>query len=501
MTEISKYITIIRPEFMSFCKDACRAAAFNHLLYRIAGKAKTQPREKIQAGEVLFYAKTELLTAEMSDAWGVCKVRKEVNELINMGLVGKTKDPDWGANRTKHFFFGSDQCEVFLKCCEENHVCFVHLDLPDETKHLIYLSLANDKSIECSCEKGRANDKSIECKSYIHQMEAMNVSDANDKSIEAITKTTTKTSNKDNSKEEGTYGAGATDNPAPSGTDVPTPAPDASDEPYQPDFAAHEKSIRIASSTPEEAHGDDLTHPDRVVGPGVVSAHDMAQHRSQGTPQSPARHTGHDVRLQPARTDQASSSGCAERGAGTARTGTAGHGMNSATVGPAGEGGYTQEKPVQATLMGTPETKKPASARTRKTTSEKKSEPLTIPPMDAEWNTTTCLRLFDAWRGAPLLAKHQLMDASHCAKGLAENYTRQQVELARRWMIERDPYWSPKPSAVDVCTVARHIHQVLADIEAARKAKRSAALPAANPEIEALRAIARRYSAPAEGTL
>src|SRR5258708_5822550 len=172
MTEFSKYIIIIRPEFMPFCKDACRAAALNHLLFRIAYKCKDQPKEKIQAGEILWYAKTELITSEMSNAWGVCKVRKEVKALTDAGLIGLTKDPNWGTNRTKHFFFGSEQCQVFLDLCEKHNVCFVHLDLPTEVKHLIYLSNANDKSIKCTCETTNkaenqgANDTSIECKSY-----------------------------------------------------------------------------------------------------------------------------------------------------------------------------------------------------------------------------------------------------------------------------------------------------------------------------------------------
>ena len=206
--EISKYITIIRPEFMAFCKDACRAAALNHLLFRIAYKCKGQPKEKIQAGEVLWYAKTELLVSEMSDAWGVCKVRKEINGLIDMGLFGKENNPTWGADRTKHFCFGSKQCQVFINLCEQHNICIVHLGLPAEVVHLIYSSNANDKSIKCSCSEGEnveANDKFIGCKSYKHQMETIDISDANDKSIEAITKITTKITTKDNNQEESTY--------------------------------------------------------------------------------------------------------------------------------------------------------------------------------------------------------------------------------------------------------------------------------------------------------
>ena|SRR5258708_4385576 len=173
MSEAVEFITIIRPSFMRFCKDACRAAAFNHILFRIAGKCKDQPKEKIQAGEITWYGSNEQITSEMSHAWGVCKIRTEINALIKIGLFGRSSNPTWGVDRTKHFFFGTEQCDKFLQLCQEHNICVVHLDLCDEVKHLIYSSNANDKSIKCICVN--------------HQMQAMNISDANDKSIEAIT--------------------------------------------------------------------------------------------------------------------------------------------------------------------------------------------------------------------------------------------------------------------------------------------------------------------------
>jgi hypothetical protein len=187
MIEASKFITIIRPEFMTFCQDACRAATLNHLLFRIAGKCKDQPKEKIQAGEILWYLKNEDITAEMSHAWGVCKVRKEINVLIKMGLLGCRSNPTWGVDRTKHFFFGTEQCAVFLKFYDDMHMCFVHADLSDEVKHLIYSSNANDKSIKCKC--------------VIHQLQVIDVSDANDTSIEAITKIDYKEDTKNTNKD------------------------------------------------------------------------------------------------------------------------------------------------------------------------------------------------------------------------------------------------------------------------------------------------------------
>lgn len=173
MSNEVEFITIIRPSFMRFCKDACRAAAFNHILFRIAGKCKDQPKEKIQSGDITWYASNELITEEMSHAWGVCKVRKEINELLTMGLFDRRNNPQWGADRTKHFAFGTEQCQKFLDYCEECSICVVHLGLSPEVTHLIYSSNANDKSIKCICS--------------IHQMETMDISNANDKSIEAIT--------------------------------------------------------------------------------------------------------------------------------------------------------------------------------------------------------------------------------------------------------------------------------------------------------------------------
>jgi len=157
---------------MQFCEDACKAAALNHLLFRIAGKSKDQPKEDIQAGNILWYAKTEQITEEMSNAWGVCKVRKEVNGLITMGIIGRKNNPEWGADRTKHFCFGEKECRKLLEFCEMHQICVVHLKLPPEVMHLIYSSNANDKSIKCICA--------------IHQMELIDISNANDKYIEAI---------------------------------------------------------------------------------------------------------------------------------------------------------------------------------------------------------------------------------------------------------------------------------------------------------------------------
>jgi hypothetical protein len=170
-------VVIIRPSFMKFCLDGCRAAVFNHILYWIARKAKDQPKEKVQNGEITWYATTEEITEDLARAWGVCKVRNEVNALVEMGILGRSRNQKWGADRTKHFSFGKDQCAKLLDLCRQHGVCLLHIGLPDDVTHLINLSNANDESIKCACPDTGANDRSIECIRSIHQMETIDLSE------------------------------------------------------------------------------------------------------------------------------------------------------------------------------------------------------------------------------------------------------------------------------------------------------------------------------------
>jgi hypothetical protein len=190
LSDSKELVTIIRPSFMKFCQDGCRAATFNHILYWIARKSFDEkvPREKAGTDEITWYATTEEITEGMSHAWGECKVRKEVNNIIGMGIIGRGSNPAWGADRTKHFYFGPEQCAKLLSLFQEYTICLYCLGLPSEVVQIIHLSNAKDKIMICKCLK--------------HQMEMMNVSDASDRSIRAITKDSTKVTSKVTNKEE-----------------------------------------------------------------------------------------------------------------------------------------------------------------------------------------------------------------------------------------------------------------------------------------------------------
>src|SRR5437667_8858610 len=58
-------VVIFRPSFMKFCQDGCRAAVFNHILYWISRKAKDQPKDLVQNGEITWYATTEEITEDL----------------------------------------------------------------------------------------------------------------------------------------------------------------------------------------------------------------------------------------------------------------------------------------------------------------------------------------------------------------------------------------------------------------------------------------------------
>jgi hypothetical protein len=179
---MSEGIVIIRPSFMKFCEDGCRAALFNHILYWIAWKAKDQPLEAIQAGEITYYATTEELVEHMAGAWGYQKVRREVNELIVMGIIGKGKNLTWGADRTKHFHFGKEQCQKLLEFCQKYEINLFGIGLPAEVIELI-------KAVRQFTDQSNANDQLVNCPEH---KQFTDQSNAIYQSVGAITKVTTK---------------------------------------------------------------------------------------------------------------------------------------------------------------------------------------------------------------------------------------------------------------------------------------------------------------------
>ncbi len=88
------------------------------------------------------------------------------------------------------------------------------------------------------------------------------------------------------------------------------------------------------------------------------------------------------------------------------------------------------------------------------------------PLAEMAWGTRKCLLMFDEWRGAPLIGKYKLGQASECAKGLAANYSEEQVRQARDAM-EIDPYYIGRGGA-DVCDVANNISKYLKKLERKR---------------------------------
>jgi hypothetical protein len=204
-------VAFVRSSFVKVCESSgCRAAALNHILYWIGKKAINETRENIQEGKVMYYATSEELTNGISNAWGVCKVRKEVNTLVSTGLLGRGKNPTWGADRTKHFFFGKEQCAKLLEICNKEGICLLHIDLPKEIVHLIKSSNANDKSIKCLCHPPKKEEEQMidlsngqsgcEHNSSEQMMKSsdhlIDPSLANDEIIGAITKVSTKVTTK-----------------------------------------------------------------------------------------------------------------------------------------------------------------------------------------------------------------------------------------------------------------------------------------------------------------
>lgn len=141
-------VVIIRPSFKKICRDACMAALLNHILFWIAWKSKDTPRSKVQAGTITYYASNKELVSCMADSWSEKKVRNEVNALIELGVLGVTKNQKWKMDRTKHFYFGRDQYNKLIELCNKYHICLAHIGLP---KEVIQMLAAFGETVHCSC--------------------------------------------------------------------------------------------------------------------------------------------------------------------------------------------------------------------------------------------------------------------------------------------------------------------------------------------------------------
>ena len=152
-----------------------------------------------------------------------------------------------------------------------------------------------------------------------------------------------------------------------------------------------------------------------------------------------------------------------------------GEGTPARTVAPRDNPGATQAQRVTVSKQNTstptpaqappPQSEQAASGPKGKgkKQAEPKSEtpkgPPAEPPSEMPWGTRKCLLWFDYWRGGILIGKFKLMQASTCAKGLAEQFSEQQV-IETRTMMEADPYYIGK-GGCDVCDVANNIHKYL----------------------------------------
>lgn len=229
MANSTEVITIIRPSFMKFCQDGCKAAAFNHILYWIARKAKGESIEKIQAGEVYWHGTTDEITEGMANAWNDQKVRREVNSLVDMGLIGRTSNPRWKVDRTKFFFFGPEQCEIFLEICKKHAICLFGLGLCKEVLRLL-----------ACCAKAKLN--LIKCSCGCHDKQCIRFSDGmiifSDAKLNLIG-TITKDSSKDNNKGEESKSV------------PPTSQQPAAPSPTRSSFSSEEESHQVRESAKE----------------------------------------------------------------------------------------------------------------------------------------------------------------------------------------------------------------------------------------------------------
>jgi len=85
--------------------------------------------------------------------------------------------------------------------------------------------------------------------------------------------------------------------------------------------------------------------------------------------------------------------------------------------------------------------------------------PPAMPTADMAWGTRKCQAWFDYWRGGIPISTYKLMQASTCAKGLAEQFDEATV-VRIRGVMEADPYYVAL-GGCDICDVANNIRKYL----------------------------------------
>lgn len=94
-----------------------------------------------------------------------------------------------------------------------------------------------------------------------------------------------------------------------------------------------------------------------------------------------------------------------------------------------------------------------------------KPDPTPMPASDMAWSAHKCMLLFDAWRGSRLIGRYKIKEAETCAKGLAEQYTEEQVRAVYKAMNE-SAYWQERGGA-DICNVSNNISKEIKKIKLA----------------------------------
>ncbi len=118
-----------------------------------------------------------------------------------------------------------------------------------------------------------------------------------------------------------------------------------------------------------------------------------------------------------------------------------------------------------------PQEKVPSKKKEKKTEPTEPKGPPVMPPADMEWGTTKCKMMFDAWRGHTLIAQYKIMEASKCAKGLAEQFTEEEVRRVYQAMSE-DTYWKER-GGPDICNVANNIDKELKKMKSGKVTKQT----------------------------
>lgn len=239
---------IIRPALKRACceNDACRAAIYSQLLYSIA--------RKVKAGCDYWYGTYQEIWEILDKSWGLSKVIKEINALVDQGFLKQRRNPVKGYDQTRQYLFGMEEATKFREACEKAGVCVHEMGFGAEVTHLLKITNGFIECNKCICSN--------------QQLDLLNPTDAFVENNRAIPESTTEDTT------QNTFTESTDRETQPAGTEEPTRAPNQSIDLSPEEKAVYDLCVKAKAKISRKSVKEHCT---KLVEAGVKTEQDVKE--------------------------------------------------------------------------------------------------------------------------------------------------------------------------------------------------------------------------------